>query len=157
ARLDNFGLVVNEGRLTVGEGAALLNSGTMRDAGELAVDANGAVTVAGTCDQTASSKGGGGSWPRGPAAVTGGVVHGSGLVGGVLQNQAKITGDGAGGITLSGAVSGIGGFSGKVTFTGSLSPGNSPALVTGETMIFGLTNHLMMELGGSARGSQYDA
>jgi T5SS/PEP-CTERM-associated repeat protein len=59
-----------------------------------------------------------------------------------------------------GAVSGTGSFPGAGTnfFEGDLAPGASPALVTfGGDVIYGTFVNVEMELGGTARGTQYDA
>jgi hypothetical protein len=85
------------------------------------------------------------------------VLHGSGIVGGKLHNEATITGDDASGITLTGNVSGKGDYKGKVTFQGMFSPGDSPALIQLENVVFGATNRLEMEIGGRMRGTEYDA
>jgi hypothetical protein len=59
-------------------------------------------------------------------------------------------------ITLSGYIKGVGTFD-NVTFTGTFDPGLSPALTTVGSIIFGPTNTLIMEIGGTGRGSEYDA
>jgi hypothetical protein len=59
-----------------------------------------------------------------------------------------------------GEVRGAGNFTGTGTtyFEGGYSPGNSPALITHEgSVVFGSLNTVTMELGGTARGAQYDA
>ena len=59
-----------------------------------------------------------------------------------------------------GAVSGAGSFPGGGTnfFEGDLAPGASPALVTfGGNVVYGTFNTNFMEIGGTARGTQYDA
>jgi fibronectin-binding autotransporter adhesin len=59
-----------------------------------------------------------------------------------------------------GSVSGAGSFPGGGAnfFEGDLAPGASPALITfGGDVSFGFLNTLTMELGGTARGSQYDS
>ena len=59
-----------------------------------------------------------------------------------------------------GPVSGAGAFSGAgaAVFAGSLSPGNSPALVTfAGDVTFGPSNVLEIEIGGLSRGTEYDA
>lgn len=93
---------------------------------------------------------------QGSTDLQGGLLHGTGTVGGPLRNAANVQGDGAGGITLTGAVSGPGGYKGSVTFAGSFTPGD-PVLITGENMIFASTNTLFMDIGGTVRGSDYDA
>jgi hypothetical protein len=63
-------------------------------------------------------------------------------------------------IVFFGEVRGAGPFTGTGTtyFEGGYSPGNSPALVThGGNVVFGTFNTLTMEIGGTARGTQYDA
>src|SRR5262249_9191560 len=62
--------------------------------------------------------------------------------------------------TYFGSVSGPGSFSGTGTnfFEGDLRPGASPALVTfGGDVGLGAAARLQIELGGTVRGSQYDA
>ena len=57
-------------------------------------------------------------------------------------------------------VRGAGSFTGTGTiyFEGGYSPGNSPALITIEgNAVFGAFNTVVMELGGTVRGTQYDA
>jgi hypothetical protein len=61
--------------------------------------------------------------------------------------------------TFFGLVSGAGRFTGSGTkfFEGGFAPGNSPALVTIEgDLTMGASSPLMMELGGTAPGSQHD-
>jgi hypothetical protein len=53
-------------------------------------------------------------------------------------------------------VKGVGSFD-HVTFTGTFDPGLSPALTTVGSITFTPTNTLIMELGGTNRGTQYDA
>jgi hypothetical protein len=86
-----------------------------------------------------------------------GVLHGAGTVGGRLQNEATIAGDGQGGITLTGDVLGKGDYKGKVTFQGSFSPGDAPALIQMQDVVFAATNQLQIEIGGRMRGTEYDA
>jgi len=66
----------------------------------------------------------------------------------------------AGAVTFNGLVSGAGNFtgSGSAIFAGGYSPGDSPALVThAGNLTFDSTNRLIMEIGGLARGTGYDA
>ena len=60
------------------------------------------------------------------------------------------------GLTFTGYVKGAGTFDGEVTFAGTFSPGNSPTQT--QTSGFSLlnTSTLIMELGGTSAGSQYD-
>ncbi len=74
-----------------------------------------------------------------------------------LINNGHITGDSViEPITLPGYVKGVGTFD-NVNFTGTFSPGFSPALTTVGSIAFTPTNTLIMELGGTNRGGQYDA
>jgi T5SS/PEP-CTERM-associated repeat protein len=59
-------------------------------------------------------------------------------------------------LTLNGYVKGVGTFE-HVNFTGTFAPGLSPALVQVGTIGFSPSSTLQMELGGTQRGSQYDA
>jgi hypothetical protein len=58
-------------------------------------------------------------------------------------------------ITLSGYIKGTGTLT-NVNFTGTYSPGLSPAIVTAGNLGFGSTSTLIMELGGTTPGSGYD-
>jgi T5SS/PEP-CTERM-associated repeat protein len=58
-------------------------------------------------------------------------------------------------ITLTGYVKGVGTFD-LVNFTGTYSPGLSPASVNAGSLGFSSTSTLVMELGGTTAGSQYD-
>ena len=74
-----------------------------------------------------------------------------------LINNGHITGNSvAQKITLPGYVKGAGTFN-NVAFTGTFSPGLSPALTTVGSIVLAPTNTLIMELGGVSRGGQYDA
>jgi hypothetical protein len=59
-------------------------------------------------------------------------------------------------ITLSGWIKGAGTFN-NVTFSGTYDPGFSPTLATVGNVGFASGSTLNMELGGTSRGSQYDA
>jgi hypothetical protein len=59
-------------------------------------------------------------------------------------------------ITLSGWIKGTGTFT-NVVFTGTHDPGFSPTLLHVGTVAYAPSATLMMELGGTSRGSQYDA
>ena len=63
-------------------------------------------------------------------------------------------------IVFFGEVRGAGSFTGTGTtyFEGGYSPGNSPALITHQgSVVFGTFNTVFMEVGGTTRGTQYDA
>jgi autotransporter-associated beta strand protein len=60
-------------------------------------------------------------------------------------------------LTLSGPVSGVGHFTGNVSFLDLVSPGdNGPAAISVGSVTFGSTAKLLMDVGGTAAGSQYD-
>lgn len=59
-------------------------------------------------------------------------------------------------IEFTGNVSGAGDYAGNILFSGTFTPGNSPALVSFEDIAFGLDSILTMEIGGVFAGSQYD-
>ncbi len=76
-----------------------------------------------------------------------------------LVNQGRLVApSGPGGtITLSGNVSGAGSYSGDFVFSGSFSPGNSPAAVTFDgDLTFAPSHVLTMEIGGTTPGTEYD-
>lgn len=81
------------------------------------------------------------------------------VVAGDLRNDGRIEGPTIAGrfLTLDGQVSGTGSYGGQVHFSGSFSPGASPALVEAGDVTFDPDNVLIMELGGLARGDDYDA
>jgi fibronectin-binding autotransporter adhesin len=58
-------------------------------------------------------------------------------------------------LTFTGYVKGVGTFS-NATFSGTYSPGLSPASVNLQNVNFGPSNTLLVELGGTTAGSQYD-
>jgi T5SS/PEP-CTERM-associated repeat protein len=73
-----------------------------------------------------------------------------------LINNGHITGDSvAQPITLPGYVKGVGTFD-NVVFTGTFSPGLSPAILTVGNVAMSPTSTLIMELGGTLPGSGYD-
>jgi autotransporter-associated beta strand protein len=94
------------------------------------------------------------------------VDHGKNLIGqgtvnstNSLVNAAIINGSVQGigtGLNLTGYIKGVGTFSGPITFSGTYSPGLSPASVNLEDMNLTSTSTLVMELGGLMAGSQYD-
>jgi|GEM_PF-2189516 len=142
--------VINAGRI--------VNDGVINNAGTFAQTQTGTITGTGTFNQT----GGVGRFDGVLSAKRLNVysyasVTGSGRVEAVVENQGTIIGEGTGGLTLAEAVSGAGIYGGLVTFAGGLSPGNSPALITMDHGVFAETNTLYIELGGLARGNEYDA
>lgn len=151
ALLENSANIVNDSQINNSATVVVTNTGSVSGVGTYTQ------TSAGFMAETAEATRVDGTWTQGLTDLQSGLLHGTGTVGGTVKNQAMIRGGGAGGITLTGDVSGAGNYEGTVIFTGSLSPGNSPALVTGNTMVFDASHVLKMELGGLARGSEYDA
>jgi hypothetical protein len=83
---------------------------------------------------------------------------GSYVYGGTVDNQGAVMGGlGPNMFEMSGDVSGAGDYLGNILFTGNVSPGNSPALVTMGNATFGAGSVLTMELGGLLRGTEHDA
>jgi fibronectin-binding autotransporter adhesin len=85
-------------------------------------------------------------------------LSGNGAVNGPLDNQGTVTGGtGSDILHLTGKVTGGGSFTQNVSFEGSYSPGNSPAAVSlGGPTTFAATNQLLMEIGGTTAGTQFD-
>jgi autotransporter-associated beta strand protein len=85
-------------------------------------------------------------------------LSGFGSVTGPLDNQGTVTGGtGTNIMHLTGKVTGPGNFTQNVSFEESYSPGNSPAAVSlGGPTTFAATNQLLMEIGGTTVGTQYD-
>jgi fibronectin-binding autotransporter adhesin len=95
---------------------------------------------------------------NGVQVKSGKTLSGFGLVNGALDNQGTVTG-GAGSdvLHLTGKVTGPGSFTQNVSFEGSYSPGNSPASVTfGGATTLAATDQLLIEIGGTTLGTQYD-
>ncbi len=89
-------------------------------------------------------------------------ITGYGIVAGTnaLPQATIINGDAAGNsnvqtLDFTGYVKGLGTFS-DVVFSGTFSPGLSPAIVPVNNVAFGATNTLLMEIGGLTPGSQHD-
>lgn len=154
AVFDNTGGIVNNdigGTLAI-EGA-IANAGTMRidDGSTLAIDG-------GTLNNNGTILNDGGFDNLGTFANSGLYEHRANAdasIGGSIVNTGTF--DGGGGVTLTGDISGSGTFQGSVTMGGTFGPGNSPGLVTAETLMFGSSSTLFMEVGGLTRGTEYDA
>lgn len=86
------------------------------------------------------------------------IATGNGTIDGVFRNDGTVSGptNPASTLTFTDDVSGAGNFTGRVAFSDGFSPGNSPAAVSLETGNFDGTTSLLMELGGTTAGSQYD-
>jgi hypothetical protein len=86
---------------------------------------------------------------------------GYGKINGDFINQGYVKGEGPAPedlLELTGHVKGIGNYGGNIMFSGTYSPGNSPAAVGFEgDAAFGSESALLMELAGESRGAQYDA
>lgn len=84
-------------------------------------------------------------------------LAGYGTILGNVLNNGFIHGGGPGVLDyldLQGLVNGVGDFGGTVAFSGGFSPGLSPTEVNGENFIF--NSHLIMEIGGTTPGTEYD-
>lgn len=81
------------------------------------------------------------------------------IVNGDLKSPAGSTIDVGSNVVFNGNISGAGNFpgAGSVTFNGSYSPGDSPAVTTfGGNFTMGSSGSLLIELGGTAAGTGYD-
>lgn len=139
------GNILNNAQLVFDQAGNGTYTGNINGSGSLVKVGNGNLTLAGNNTYQGITHN-----------QTGGLAFSSGNFGGTLINNGTILDLGSG-LSLSGAVSGSGGYLGHVTFSGSYSPGNSPALVTAQNITFANSNTLTMELGGLTRGTQYDA
>jgi hypothetical protein len=125
----NSSAPIGLGNLTVlGSGAT---AGTLAATNGFVVDFDEAVTGVGTINSTNTL--------AKPATING-----------TVQGNSAVQP-----ITLSGYIKGTGTFS-NVNFTGTFSPGLSPTTTTAGNIGFSNSSTLVMELGGSAAGTQYD-
>ncbi len=106
------------------------NSGTLNAANGFLVDYGKNLVGQGTVNSTNSLA---------KASIINGSVEGTGS-----------------GLNLTGYIKGVGTYSGNITFSGTYSPGLSPAAVYLENMDLVPTSVLVMEIGGIVSGSQYD-
>jgi T5SS/PEP-CTERM-associated repeat protein len=86
-------------------------------------------------------------------------IQGYGLVSADLLTNGFVLGEGPlppQGIELSGDVTGAGDFGGNITFSGTYSPGNSPAEVEFEDFALGSSAILEIQLGGTRAGGDFD-
>lgn len=154
ASLNNAGTTENTG--TINNNATINNTGELENAGVI----NNAGLFLN--DNTTFTFADGGVFNNGGTIVNASngrlesTQSGPTIIGGTVVNQGVIDG-GSNSIIFTGDVSGAGDYEGTVQFDGSFGPGNSPALVTAETLVFGASNTLFMEIGGLGRGSEYDA
>jgi T5SS/PEP-CTERM-associated repeat protein len=152
------------GRLTLGDAASY--SG-IYSGGELYTNANEVelldrnLAVLGSLTQLGDGSAGGTlRAANGMLLEQGKNLVGRGTVYGNFVNQGDVYGDGsaAGQVIVFAAgstVSGIGSFE-NVVFDGTYSPGNSPAITNLSNGQFSSTSSLLIELGGTQPGTQYD-
>jgi autotransporter-associated beta strand protein/T5SS/PEP-CTERM-associated repeat protein len=152
------------GRLTLGDAASY--SGIYSD-GELYTNANEVelldrnLAVLGSLTQLGDGSAGGTlRAANGMLLEQGKNLVGRGTVYGNFVNQGDVYGDGsaAGQVIVFAAgstVSGIGSFE-NVVFDGTYSPGNSPAITNLTNGQFSSASSLLIELGGTQPGTQYD-
>ena len=152
------------GRLTLGDAASY--SG-IYSGGELYTNANEVelldrnLAVLGSLTQLGDGSAGGTlRAANGMLLEQGKNLVGRGTVYGNFINQGNVYGDGsaAGQVIVFAAgstVSGIGSFE-NVVFDGTYSPGNSPAITNLTNGQFSSTSSLLIELGGTQPGTQYD-
>lgn len=142
-------------------GATTVNNGQLRLTGSGDIDQSSSLTVGanGTFSAARFIEGCSNFFCGGPFPAEHGYSYG-----GTVNNQGTIrggngvtSGTGTGALTLTGNVSGAGSFEDVVVINGTFRPGNSPALITAETLSFGASNALFMEIGGYGRGSEFDA
>ena len=149
-------LFKNRAKLTNRLSGTVINDGNITNEGSFVQETNAEMKGSGSYTQTEGSTTLSGNWTQGKTTINGGSFNAEGTVNGSVVNNSIINATGTG-LTMTGNVSGSGNYTGKTTFTGSFGPGNSPALITAEELIFTSTNTLIMELGGLIRGSEYDA
>jgi fibronectin-binding autotransporter adhesin len=152
------------GRLTLGDAASY--SGIYSD-GELYVNANEVelldrnLAVLGSLTQLGDGSAGGTlRAANGMLLEQGKNLVGRGTVYGNFINQGHVYGDGSSAgqeivFAAGSTVSGIGSFE-NVVFDGTYSPGNSPAITSLSNGEFSAASSLIIELGGTQPGTQYD-
>ena len=159
-------LIEATGPLTLGDATSFggfLSNGELREKaqGVIILDKNQAVlgnlTEVGTGANPGTLTAANGVFVDFGRAITGyGTVAGTNA----LAKATIINGDAAGNsnvqpLNFSGYVKGIGTFT-NVTFSGTFSPGLSPAIVPVNNVSFGAGGTLLIEIGGLTPGSQYD-
>ncbi|MFO0788791.1 MAG: hypothetical protein U0805_04990 [Pirellulales bacterium] len=146
---------VNEGQLRVGAHSVTVNSAGAARPGGLSTlggfDELGENVVPGTL-----------SIPNGAIVDFGEAIAGYGTINtpNTLAKRVVINGvaqgdSAANPLTFTGYVKGTGSFD-NVTFTGTFSPGLSPAIISGGSIMLAPTSTLEIELGGLTAGSGYD-
>jgi hypothetical protein len=81
---------------------------------------------------------------------------GNASVRGAVVNQGTIAGPATGWLTMEDDVTGAGSYTGNVLFSDGFSPGNSPATVSFENVIFDDSSTLTLEIGGDGAGDEHD-
>jgi hypothetical protein len=168
--LDTGTLNVNAGPLAVADGTSVdASSGmTLNAAGGLSVAATGQFNAIGTTlnAAAASTNAGDINAINSTLTFTGGLTSPGRLrlIDTTVNGPVNLPGaavEVAGGATFNGPVSGsapFSGASGVVTFNGGYAPGDSAAAVAFDGgLALGAANVLRIEIGGTSRGTQYDA
>ncbi|MFT5522405.1 MAG: VCBS repeat-containing protein, partial [Pirellulaceae bacterium] len=159
---DAGSVITANGDLTLGDIGSL--SGFFSD-GELNVNQHavtildrdiavlGTLTNIGTADADGSL-----SATNGLLLEAGKTLFGRGAIHNDFNNQGHVIGrEAPSELDFIGLVSGSGDFDGNVVFSGTFSPGNSPALIQfGSDATFRASSTLLVELGGLQAGSQFD-
>ncbi len=136
----------SQGNLETNENTVTINDRNEAVLGSLTTLGN--TTGAGTLQST-----------NGMLLQQGNNLVGYGVVNGDFINQgyvAETSAPLADQIEFTGTVSGAGGYEGNILFSGTFTPGNSPALVSFENIAFVSGSTLTMEIGGLLAGSEYD-
>ncbi len=139
--------------LTIGAGG-LFGASLALDAGK-GLEVDNTLTIDSGAELFAS-----GGLSAGPLISNGDLILSSTTVNGPVTNAAGANITAIGEVTFTGLVSGPGGFfgPGTITFAGGMSPGASPAEVSFEGGVtLANTNTLFIEIGGTIRGTEYDA
>ena len=146
ATLFTGSLITSNLNMSTNTAARLVLTGTGTQVYSAAV--LGTTTLSGTLEKSGS-----GTWTldRSFASVTGTTVDGGNL-------RLNATNAGTMLVQTLGTLSGTGRVTGVATIDGTLSPGQSPGLIAfGSDLTLNSTARVVMELGGHARGTSYDA
>ncbi len=128
---------------------------------ELIVTNTGGTTISGVISQSGGTRsllrsGGGTLTLTGTNTYTGGTLLAGGTT--IINNSTgSVFGTGAVTVETGAILTGAGSFTGAFQNNGIYAPGNSPTLSTLSSFNQGPTGLLLMEIGGLARGTQYDA
>ncbi len=96
--------------------------------------------------------------PNGLLLENGKTLYGYGVVNNAFENQGHVVGPlEPDELELTGDVTGSGSFDGNIRFSGTYSPGNSPAEIPfGGNVAFAPSATLYIEIGGASPGTQFD-